>query len=173
MKINDYRIKVIGGEAYQVFIKSDEEECPLADMGMGSIQLMILLFRLGTYINKYKAGAYPLTILIEEPEQNLHPKLQSNLADLFCGLNKEYHYRFIIETHSEYLIRKTQVLVAKEGFKDNIALNENNPFMVYYFDGENEKKPYYPMEYRADGCFANDFGEGFFDEAEKLAFEIL
>ena len=164
---NDYRIKVIGGEAYQVFIKSDEEECPLADMGMGSIQLMILLFRLGTYINKYKAGAYPLTILIEEPEQNLHPKLQSKLADLFCGLNKEYHYRFIIETHSEYLIRKTQVIVAEENYEDENALKENNPFMVYYFDGGNEEIPYYQMQYTLSGRFANKFGEGFFDEAGK------
>lgn len=162
-----YRIKVIGGEAYQVFVKNDEDECSLADMGMGSIQLMILLFRLGTCINKYKAGAYPLTILIEEPEQNLHPKLQSKLADLFCGLNKEYHYRFIIETHSEYLIRKTQVIVAEENYEDENALKENNPFMVYYFDGENEEDPYYQMLYTLSGRFANKFGEGFFDEAGK------
>lgn len=170
---NGFRVKVIGGEAYQVFVKNNEDESPLADMGMGSIQLMILLFRLGTYINKYKAGTYPLTVLIEEPEQNLHPMLQSKLANLFHELNKVYHYRFIIETHSEYLIRKTQVLVAKEGYEDAASLNEKNPFMVYYFDGDNEKEPYYLMEYRMDGNFSNEFGPGFFDAATKLLYEIL
>ena len=52
-------------------------------------------------------------------------------------------------------------------------LKDNNPFVVYYVNPKNEKAPCYQMVYRTDGCFANDFGEGFFDEAEKLAFEIL
>ena len=52
-------------------------------------------------------------------------------------------------------------------------MKENNPFMVYYFDGENEKEPYYPMEYRTDGNFSNEFGTGFFDAATKLLYEIL
>ena len=81
--------------------------------------------------------------------------------------------RFIIETHSEYLIRKTQVLVAQENYEDEDALKENNPFMVYYFDGDNEKKPYYQMEYELSGAFKDKFGEGFFDEASKLDMTII
>ena len=55
----------------------------------------------------------------------------------------------------------------------SIALNENNPFMVYYFDGENKKTPYYPMGYRTDGKFSNEFGSGFFDTAANVAFELF
>lgn len=180
---HDFDVISIDGEAYRVKIKDeDNSTVNLADKGMGSIQLMILLLRLATILREYEPQniitleenqlRYP-TIIIEEPEQNLHPKVQSQLADLFLYLNKEYHCKFVVETHSEYLIRKTQVLVSKENFEDNSSMKENNPFKVYYFDGENKDKPYYSMEYRTDGKFSNEFGTGFFDTASNLAFELF
>ena len=181
---HDFDVISIDGEAYRVKIKDeDNSTVNLADKGMGSIQLMILLLRLATILREYEPQnivalkesdqlRYP-TIIIEEPEQNLHPKVQSQLADLFLYLNKEYHCKFVVETHSEYLIRKTQVLVAREGYEDEASMKNNNPFKVYYFDGENEKKPYYLMEYRTDGNFSNEFGTGFFDAATNLLYEIL
>ena len=186
---SSFDIMSIGGEAYQVSITdSDGSSAPLADKGMGSIQMMILLLRLATIMRRNKKAneevgvvnlfdvqtpSLPTTVIIEEPEQNLHPRLQSWLADLFLYLKKEANMRFIIETHSEYLIRKTQVLVAQENYEDEDALKENNPFMVYYFDGDNEKKPYYQMEYELSGAFKDKFGEGFFDEASKLDMTII
>ncbi len=181
---HDFDVISIDGEAYRVKIKDeDNSTVNLADKGMGSIQLMILLLRLATILREYEPQnivaleesdqlRYP-TIIIEEPEQNLHPKVQSQLADLFLYLNKEYYCKFVVETHSEYLIRKTQVLVSKENFEDNSSMKENNPFKVYYFDGENKDKPYYSMEYRTDGKFSNEFGTGFFDTASNLAFELF
>ena len=54
----------------------------------------------------------PSMLLIEEPETNLHPKWQSLLAEMFVEANKKFNIQFMIETHSEYLIRKFQTLVA-------------------------------------------------------------
>lgn len=181
---HDFDVISIDGEAYRVKIKDEYNSIVnLADKGMGSIQLMILLLRLATILREYEPQnivaleesdqlRYP-TIIIEEPEQNLHPKVQSQLADLFLYLNREYHCKFVVETHSEYLIRKTQVLVSKEKFEDKSSMKENNPFKVYYFDGEKKDKPYYSMEYRTDGKFSNEFGTGFFDTASNLAFELF
>ena len=137
----------------------------LADKGMGSIQIVILLLRLATLIRKYKGQQ--LTILLEEPEQNLHPALQSKLADLIYEVNKKYDLRFIIETHSEYIIRKSQVIVAEA---NKSVMPTEIPFKVYYIP--NDGKPY-EMVYRADGKFSNEFGSGFFDEANNLLFDIL
>ena len=150
-----------------------EQSVGLADLGMGSIQVMIILFRLASMISYYTAWDIPEpdgktvlpTIIIEEPEQNLHPALQSKLAELFYQVNSDYGFRFIIETHSEYLIRKTQVEVAKHKGEE-----WENPFAVYYFPVEGTP---YPMEYRTDGKFSNEFGKGFFDEASELAFQIF
>ena len=138
----------------------------LADKGMGSIQLVVLLLRIATFIRRYKGQQ--LTILLEEPEQNLHPALQSKLAELANYVKEEFGVRFIIETHSEYLIRKSQVIVAE---LNKTIEHVDNPFKVYYLPND-ETKPY-EMKYRSDGKFSNEFGTGFFDEANNLLFEIL
>jgi hypothetical protein len=60
--------------------------------------------------------------------------------------------------------------VAESGYKTEKELEEKNPFKVYYFPEEGMP---YDMKYRTDGCFSNEFGHGFFDEASKLAFKLF
>lgn len=170
-----YEIKSVGGEAHIVKIFAMDGTCVnLADKGMGSIQLMILLFRLATKLyeqksyNRRRAHAHN-TIIIEEPEQNLHPMLQSKLAELFYEMNKDYHFMFLIETHSEYLIRKSQLIV-KKIFKDRRFKNPSNPFKLYYFPSKGNP---YEMKFKKNGVFSNDFGPGFFDEAARLTLDLL
>ena len=183
----DYSIRSVGGEAHIVYVTNKNgEKVNLADKGMGSIQLMVLLFRLAiTLPNRVVRGStenrFGKVIIIEEPEQNLHPTLQSQLADLFYEINRLYGYRFIIETHSEYLIRKMQVIVSNlneqnsrinERYLDDryIVRHNENPFKVYYVPSDEAP---YEMIFRPDGRFENEFGKGFFDKAAELAFEIL
>ena len=138
----------------------------LADKGMGSIQIVILLLRIATLIRKYKGQQ--LTVLLEEPEQNLHPAMQSKIAELINYVKIEFGIKFIIETHSEYLIRKTQVIVAELNKTVNRVVI---PFKVIYLPDNNDLP--YDMQYRPDGKFSKEFGAGFFDEAAKLAFKIF
>ena len=162
---NSFKIKNHGGEAYEVFVHDTEGESNLADMGMGSIQLMILLFKLGTYMKQYGQREFPPLILIEEPEQNIHPILQSKLAELFMRLNQQMNFRFIIETHSEYLVRHCQVLAAKQLYEENISLEDvNNSIKVYYFS--QERGPV-DMLFMDNAKFQESFDEGFFDQAAR------
>ena len=166
---------LMAGDVYKLTIEDEDgTKLPLADKGMGAIQMMILLLRLATIMHIAKSDkSASTTVVIEEPEQNLHPKMQSLLADLLQSIatSNDYKVNFIIETHSEYLIRKSQVLVAQEKYANKEDLTVNNPFKIYYLPSDDSDR--YEMEYRIDGCFANDFGEGFFDEAENLAFQVL
>ena len=169
---SDYEINSVGGEAHVVKItNNDGTTVNLADKGMGSIQMMILLFRLATKMAQSSVGLggrlKDSTIIVEEPEQNLHPMLQSKLAELFYSLNQEYGFRFIIETHSEYLIRRTQALVGTS-FRENSEFV--NPFKVYYFPADGTP---YDMPYAKTGRFEEQFGTGFFDEATKWNREVL
>ena len=96
----DYKIKSVGGEAHLVkIVEKSGGQVNLADKGMGSIQLMILLFRLATKMVEMRSPSIKSgkTIIIEEPEQNIHPMLQSKLADLFFEMNSKYGFKFIIE----------------------------------------------------------------------------
>lgn len=160
----DFEVKSWDGEAYRVdIIDEDGTSVPLGDKGMGSIQMMTLLLRLATIMRFRKNNALPTIVVIEEPEQNLHPAMQSKLADLFMALKNKC--QFIIETHSEYIVRKAQVLVAEANYVDENDMKENNPFKIYYLPEEGER---YEMEFTTSGRFVNKFDEGFFDEAGKL-----
>ena len=80
---------------------------------------------------------------------------------------EEYKIKFIIETHSEYIIRKSQLLVKEYGLEKDVNYN---PFSVLYF---NEDRKVWSMIYREDGKFKNEFGTGFFDESTNLAFDLM
>lgn len=176
-----FEISSIEGEAYTLDITNmTGEKVPLADMGMGSIQMMLLLLKLATIINSNRGDN--CIVIVEEPEQNVHPKLQSELARLFTYVHNKYHFRFVIETHSEYMIRKTQAMIAK-GYDDVVEVDkteneeklycatfDNNPFKVYYFS---ETKGPYDMCYLENGTFKNSFGKGFYDEASSLSMTVL
>ena len=101
--------------------------------------------------------------LIEEPEANLHPSFQSKLADLFLDAWIKYDHEFVIETHSEYLIRKLQYHVGS-GKIDPSVIN------IYYFDKDEEPRK---ININKDGSLSEEFGPGFYDEADNIAIEIF
>ena len=110
-----------------------------------------------TIVNRIKR------FLIEEPEANLHPAFQSKLADLFLDAWLKYDHEFLVETHSEYLIRKLQYNVGS-GKIDPSLIN------IYYF--EKGKKPV-KINIGKDGSLNKEFGQGFYDEADNLSIELF
>ncbi len=190
---DDFTIAMHAGEAYEMKILSNNVKIHLADKGMGSIQAMLLIMRIACVIKKNKLAEKSssvtrmldgkelmkdssnhrmidkTTLIIEEPELNLHPALQSKLADLFLDVHQRFNIDFLIETHSEYILRRSQVIVAINEFE--VAPNEN-PFCVQYFPKEIHQLPY-RLEYQEDGSFNRNFGDGFFDEASSSTLELL
>ena len=100
----------------------------------------------------------------------MHPRVQSLLADFAKYVVEDYDIHFIIETHSEYLVRRSQVLVGDAKYKDEQELYHNNPFSVYYFD---ESRGVYDMKYQTTGAFVEKFGPGFIDVAPLANMQIL
>lgn len=155
------------GEAYEVKIADKGSEIALADKGMGSIQAMLLIVRLGCIIAKAQKFKKDYTVLIEEPELNLHPKLQSLLSELFYEVYDKYNIKLIIETHSEYLTRKSQVIVAE----NDLEVSPNtNPFNLFYFPEDGNP---YKIGYNSDGSISPNFGSGFYDEASLRTLELM
>ncbi len=111
----------------------------------------------------------PQIIAIEEPEIHLHPKYQSLLAEMFWEAYQKYNIHFIIETHSEYLIRKFQVLVAEK----EITLSANDVSLNYVEENEIGVSTNRKIDITEDGRLMDSFGEGFFDEAGGLSRQLL
>jgi predicted ATP-dependent endonuclease of OLD family len=190
---DDFSISMHAGEAYEMKILSNNVKIHLADKGMGSIQAMLLIMRIACVIKRIKlaeknstvtrmvdgkevkhdSSNYRLidktTVIIEEPELNLHPALQSKLADLFLDVHQRFNIDFLIETHSEYILRRSQVIVAQ---KNQLEVSPDIPFCVHYFPKDIHQMPY-RLEYQEDGSFNRNFGDGFFDEASSSTLELL
>ncbi len=108
-------------------------------------------------------------ISIEEPEANLHPNFQSKLADMISESCNTFKNTFYIETHSEYLIRKFQLLKAK-GMLHGLSLkifNFNNDPNV-----KDDEFNFKEILIKDDGSLSDQFYPGFFDEADSIAFEL-
>lgn len=155
------------------------------DLGYGISQLIPLICLFSLFNEKYNVKSLDPALsenyipafgtsncfLIEEPEANLHPSFQSKLADLFIDAAWKFGHQFVIETHSEYMVRKFQYWVAKGKIKPSDV-------NIYYFDNKNEDKNIKDLVIKkininSDGSLSEPFGEGFFDEATNWQFELL
>ncbi|RYE29234.1 MAG: DUF3696 domain-containing protein [Sphingobacteriales bacterium] len=78
-----------------------------------------------------------------------------------------FKLKFILETHSEYMIRKWQVLVAKDKMpKEQVS--------IYYLEEEKDKNVVpRRIAIEGDGSLSDRFGEGFFDEADNQAMQLF
>ena len=163
-----FELNFRGGEAYQFFIWNDGIRSHLSDKGMGTLQAMMLILKIAGLIRSNKKQTKTQIVLVEEPELNLHPASQLLLTEFFHEVFTKFNIRFIVETHSEYMIRKSQLIGVEYSYFTDQQLNPN-PFKVYYFD--NEHGPY-EMIYQKDGKFNRRFGSGFFDASDNTAMEI-
>ena len=166
------------GLGFRLFLRKDNQAITsLADEGRGITQVVLILLQIEVAImqTEIRAAVCPpdytvcidySTLAIEEPEVSLHPNWQSKLAEIFVDANKK-GVHFIVETHSEYLIRKTQAMVANYKTKEEF---DRMPFVVYYIE---QGGTAYDLEYTNTGRFAKSFGPGFLDEASRSSVEIL
>ena len=166
-----FEIRRIAGYGSEIiFLDENDNEISLKDMGFGYSQLLpiiIYVFSKQLYATsksrKNQIQDIPdYSFLIEEPESHLHPEFQSKLADMFLDALNTSNNMFIIETHSEYLIRKLQYLIAAK--KMNI-----NDIAIYYLGKDPTSKEYITkIELDENGMIKNEFGAEFFDEAAQL-----
>ena len=153
---------------------NDKKGRLLADEGLGINKLVSILTTLESLILRTLIHCTPqyLTLAIEEPESHLHPRFQSKLAEMFVDAYQNYGVHVIVETHSEYLVRKLQTLVAKK------ELNPSAVSIQYLYSPDVEKRPkgepqVKNIEIREDGILKGPFGPGFFDEADSLAMDLF
>ena len=101
--------KTQGSKEYEVRIQKASSSPPvtLVDMGYGLGQFLPVL------VLCYYAPEGS-TLILEQPGIHLHPKVQSQLADLLIEVATERNLQILVESHSEHLLNRLQRRVAEE-----------------------------------------------------------
>lgn len=166
-----------------VRLVSNNKKLALADLGFGYSQVIPIILKIHNFLpdtknNILKSSRYKNHLkqvdfgflILEEPEANLHPNLQSKLAELLVYIETVINIKFIIETHSEYFIRKLQYLTAKKELKTADSV-------IYYFNDDKYVSKTEPkveeIFINGDGGLSDSFGLGFFDESTNLQFDLI
>ena len=97
---NDINVRRLGRSAsdpFQLMVKASGSAANLTDVGYGVSQVLPIL------VDPIIAKAGQM-FLMQQPEVHLHPRAQAGLGTFFGYLAKAEKKRFVIETHSDYLI---------------------------------------------------------------------
>ncbi|WP_293301729.1 AAA family ATPase [Pedobacter sp. UBA4863] len=136
----------------------------ISDVGYGvSLQLPIILKAL---LADRMSGGMTKYILIEQPEVHLHPKLHSALVDALMSLSKNTVY--FVETHSEHVVRKLQVLVKEKAYR----LNPEN-VTVHYLTRKNRQSNVSCHHILETGMMIEALPSGFYDNSFLLTKQLL
>lgn len=106
------------------------------------------------------------TLVLEQPELHLHPRVQSRLADFFVAL----HFlgkQCIVETHSEYFLARLRYRAVK-AVDDSVA----SSIRVYFVEKKDRVSTYRPVTINEFGAI-EDWPAGFFDEREGTSSQII
>ncbi len=116
--IDTFRVQQIfdAGNLYQVLLKMSAQspEVKITDVGFGVSQILPVI----TLCYYVPEGS---TLIIEQPEIHLHPKVQAGLADVFIDAIEKKNIQIILESHSEHLLRRLQRRIAEEKFGNDSA----------------------------------------------------
>jgi hypothetical protein len=107
----DINIKRLGdneASPFQVTVRPPGQRLSanLIDVGYGVSQILPILVDCLTA----PAGGF---FLMQQPEVHLHPRAQAELGNFLVKLHKSRGHRFVIETHSDYLVDRVRMEVKK------------------------------------------------------------
>jgi len=144
-------------------IKINDLWSNIADVGYGVALQLPILFEALYSENMSKKNKI---LLIEQPEVHVHPRLQARLIEVLSSLNK--HTSYIIETHSEHIIRKLQSIVKKG--ENHITPQD---VTITYFTKKNNQLLMQKHNIDKNGVLSPKIPSGFFDSTYLLAKELI
>jgi len=83
-------------------------------------------------------------LAVSEPEIDLHPSVQANLANYFANQANKNQKQYIVETHSEYLINRLRLLIARGELKEEDV-------KMYFFENNGIETTTFPILLKKDG----------------------
>ncbi len=151
---------------YEVRVRTPNstKEVDLPDVGFGISQVLPVVVE-SFYVAPHS------TVIIEQPELHLHPKVQAELADLFIEAiqsrenGADRAIQFIIESHSEHFLQRLQRRIAEgELMPEDVAIY----FCEAGTDGSTLRELRVNLLGEIDGWPENFFGDPMADLFARL-----
>lgn len=136
-------------------MKVGKLEVALPDVGFGVSQVLPIV------VESLRATSGE-TVILEQPEIHLHPRVQAVLADFLIARSND-GVRFIVETHSDHLVKRLARRIAER------SIAKISKRIAIYFVSDEAEGGATPSKIEI-----NEFGEiqnwpaGFFDQNEDL-----
>ncbi|WP_205950554.1 DUF3696 domain-containing protein [Pantoea stewartii] len=159
--ITDIEVGDIGELGLNIKVKNtnDKQLQGLSHVGVGVSQVLPIIVML--LLSKRND-----TLIFEQPELHLHPKIQSRLCDLIIASSTSER-QCIVETHSEYIINRLRLRIAQSSDPE---MTKNN---ILYFVNKVESNSFFEkVDINRFGAIPN-WPEGFFDQTDKEIEKIL
>jgi predicted ATPase len=107
------------------------------------------------------------TLLLEQPEVHLHPKMQMNMADLLIATSKN-NKSIIVETHSDHIINR----IIKRIIQDKTG-NLNKNISILFLSKNINNEPIISPITIDDSKGVVNWPDGFFDQFQSEQEEII
>jgi predicted ATPase len=152
----EMKVDNINDVIHKITVVQDGVSLEITDVGFGISQVIPIL------VQAFISPSGSITI-IEQPEIHLHPRMQAWLVDALIEEALKRNKRFIIETHSEAIIRRIRRRVVENSFD----LQDNDVIIYDIQKDENDCSFLKEIEIKPNGDII--WPDGFLDvEIEDL-----
>lgn len=160
--INDLHVKRMEGGRFNVDvqIKNEGTYTSLSDVGFGvsqALPIVVADIQLGNESTLYAA----------QPEIHVHPSVQAEYASYIVGEVARSNKRYIIETHSEYLLNRIRLCIVK-------GLIAQEDVKVYYLGEDEGSLKAFPLQFTEQGQIIgapDDFFQTYMMDVMNIAIE--
>jgi predicted ATPase len=148
------------GHELKVGLNQSEKTHDLTHVGVGVSQVLPILVMC-------LLADTDATLVFEQPELHLHPKVQTLLADFFLSMAL-CKKQCIVETHSEYFVDRLRFRIAAAKPGKEI----NDMAKIYFVEKSSHGSTFRQVVVNEYGAIP-DWPDGFFDQSQRQAEEIL
>ena len=141
-----------------IITNNDGLSVDLCQMGFGLSQILPIVVQ-GLLLHQGE------TLIVEDPDVHMHPKVQAMLVDFFIDLMK-HGRKVVIETHSDHIVTRLRRRIADGTVqKEDVNLS--------FVENGAKGSEYRFIDMESDGSFLNELPKGFLDSQENDFMEII